>query len=346
MTVIAPIDLGLRPTGVPGVSRSWDGHAWVGDLVADLDALGLPKWHRRPFAVLGHRLFWLWFGCFLAGIALAVGYDLTHHLAFLVAAGAVGPGGALLALGFFLRRRLHLQDAISLRAALGWGVLAGVVAVVIAWFGEGWWGDLVGSGWRTMAIAGPTEETGKILVPVVLYQLGRYRDPRAGVALALVSGIVFGWVEGIEYLVQAGDPHFMNAGMLAGAVGHVHSGAGSEMHDVPPVAMAIGRPLAELMHPLYAVFIAAVAWRLGWVRRHFWLPLIGAWALAAALHSLNDMSTSLKLAALGVFPVVTFVAYYLLARPAAKELVPPEQLAFNPPAWRPRIPPRGQSLPV
>lgn len=347
MTTITQIDQSLQPTGVAGVARSWDGHAWIGDLVADPDAPGLPKWHRRPFAVLGHRLFWLWFGCFLAGIALAVGYGATRNIAFLAAAGVIGPGGSLLALAFFLRRRLQLHEVISRRAALGWGILAGVVAIVIAWFGEGWWGDLVGPGWRTMAIAGPAEETGKILVPVVLYLLGRYRDPRAGVALALVSGVVFGWAEGIEYLVQAGHPSFMDADVLAGAVQHAHREPGSWLfHDLPAVAMAIERPLVELMHPLYAVFIAAVAWRWAWVKHRFWLPLLGAWALAALLHSVNDMSTALKLVALGVFIVITLAAYYLLARPASKELVPPEQLVMNPPAWRPRVPPRGQQLPT
>lgn len=335
---------GIYPTGTAGVVRQWDQHAWSAEIIADPNAPGLPKWHRRPWAVFGHRLFWLWFGCWIAGVALAVVYVNTHSTIALQAAAVIAPAGTLWALLLFFRRRLLLFEAISVRAWIGWGLPAGLVAMALALLLETQWERAVGgpgSSWKVLIIAGPVEEGCKILVPVLLYVFGRYRDPRAGIALALASGMVFGWFEGWEYISQAVE---LAKSEGAGYVNHPHAPT-SGSADSAVITMAIQRPFVELLHPLLATFIAALAWRAGWVRHRFWPVLIGAWLIAAAIHSANDVSAAFGLLAV-VGIVIQIFEYFVVTRPAARGSVPPDALALNPPRWRPRIPPRGQRLPV
>ncbi len=336
---------GVYPTGTAGIARKWDQHAWASEIIPDANAQALPAWHRRPLAVFGHRLFWLWFGCWVVGVALAFVYVKTHSPIVLQAAAVVAPAGTLWAVLLFLRRRLLLVEAISLRAWIGWGLVAGVVASLLAPVIEGSWERLIGADtidWRVLIIAGPVEEACKILVPVILYLFGRYRDPRAGIALALASGMIFGWFEGWGYISHAVE-------IAQDASGYVHHPQvvphGGVSGDSAVVAMAIQRPLVELMHPLLATFIAAWAWRAGWVRHRFWPVLIGAWLIAAAIHSANDVSTAMGALVIGGFLIQIF-EYFVVTRPAARGSTPPDALALNPPRWRPRIPPRGQRLPT
>lgn len=336
---------GVYPTGTAGFARQWDQHAWASEIIPDPNAPGLPKWHRRPWAVFGHRLFWLWLGCWIAGLALAIIYGKTHSSVVLQVAAVVAPAGTLWALLLFFRRRLLLFEAISVRAWIGWGLVAGVVGTVLAPLVEVQWEHLVAGNpddWKVLIIAGPVEEGCKILVPVILYLFGRYRDPRAGIALALASGLIFGWFEGWGYITHAVEI----TQEAAGYVNHPHVVTnGSVDADTAVVMMAAQRPLVELMHPLLATFVAAMAWRAGWVRHRFWPMLIGAWLIAAVIHSANDVST-----ALGALAVVGFLIqifeYFLATRPAARESTPPDALTSNPPRWRPRIPPHGQRLPT
>lgn len=342
----APIPIaGTYPTGTAGVARKWDGHAWMIGLVGDPSAPPLSRWHRRPFAVLGHRLFWLWFGCWLVGIALALIYSATGSAVALQAAAVIAPAGTLWALLLFSRRRLHLSQAISPGAWIGWGLLAGVVASPLAVLLEVNWERLVGapdSSWKTLVIAGPVEEACKLLIPVVLYLFGAYRDPRAGIALALASGLMFGWFEGWMYISRAPElaQQAAQTYMHQSQSGTLPISAGNEA-----LVMVIQRPFVELMHPLLVMFVAALAWRAGWVRNHFWRVLVGAWVVAAAVHSINDVSTAFGwFAALGI--AIQMLEYFVMVRPAARDSVPPDALALNPPRWRPRIPPWGEQLPA
>ena len=170
------------------------------------------------------------------------------------------------------------------------------------------------------------EETAKILVPVILYLIGRYRDPRAGIALALVSGAVFGLCEEVSYLLRQAD--------LTQLV------SGSEIH-LPDVLDMLFRPFVEPFHVVLTGFIAAVAWRAGWVRGRFWPALLGAWLLAALLHSgydvIDGFSRQLPLTEV-LSPAIILITYFVVFLGSARQLPPPAALTANPPAWRPTLP--------
>ena len=151
------------------------------------------------------------------------------------------------------------------------------------------------------------EETAKILVPVILYLIGRYRDPRAGIALALVSGAVFGLCEEVSYLLRQAD--------LTQLV------SGSEIH-LPDVLDMLFRPFVEPFHVVLTGFIAAVAWRAGWVRGRFWPALLGAWLLAALLHSGYDVidGFSRQLPLIEVLsPAIILITYFVVFRGSARQ---------------------------
>ena len=174
-------------------------------------------------------------------------------------------------------RRLHLHEVISFAELSLWGAGSGVVALLVAVAIEGGVAALIHheTPVQGLGIAGPVEETAKILVPVILYLAGRFRDPRAGIALALVSGAMFGWCEEVLFLLRQADLTELLSG--------------SEVH-LPDVFTMLIRPFVEPFHVVLTRFIAAVAWRAGWVRAKFWPALIGAWLLAAVLHSGFDVT--------------------------------------------------------
>ncbi len=116
--------------------------------------------------------------------------------------------------------------------------------------------------------------------------------------------------------------------------------SGSEIH-LPDVLNMLFRPFVELFHVLLTGFIAAVAWRAGWVRARFWPALIGAWLLAAALHSGYDVIDGLsgRLPLLEVIALaMILISYVVVFRGSARQLPPPAALAGNPPGWRPTMP--------
>ena len=319
---------GLYPTGVAGWSREWDGHAWSETIVSDPQTAALGRWHRRPLAVLVHGRFLMWFSCWLVALALAVVFLRTGSIFFAVLGGVIGVSGALGALLWMMLRRLHLRQAISCSALNVWGVGSGVVALLIALAVEGGLATLIHreTPIQALGIAGPVEETAKILVPVILYMVGRYRDPRAGIALALVSGAVFGLGEEVTYLLRQAD--------LASLL------SGSEIH-LADVGNMLFRPFVELFHVVLTGFIAAVAWRAGWVRAKFWPALLGAWLLAAALHSGYDVIDGFSRQVpfiLVISVAMILITYFVVFRGSARQLSPPAALAANPPAWRPTLP--------
>jgi len=319
---------GLYPTGVAGWTREWDGHAWSETAVFDGQAAGLGRWRRRPLAVLAHGRFLLWFGCWFLALALSVVFLGTASVVFAALGGLIGVLGALGALLWMVFRRLHLHQAISFGALNLWGVGGGVVALLLAIGVEGGVGALIRqeTPLQNLGLAGPVEETAKILIPVILYVVGKYRDPRAGIALALVSAAVFGAYEEVSYVLRQAD--------LTDLV------SGSEIH-LPDVLDMLFRPFVEMFHVMLTGFIAAVAWRAGWVRAGFWPALCWAWLLAAVLHSGYDVIDGLS----GQLPVLEVIAlamiligYFVVFRGSARQLSPPAALAANPPGWRPTLP--------
>ena len=319
-------------TSAPRLAE-WDGVAWTGATHAAASAPSLPG---PPGALAFVRQPWFrW---------MALGQALTVLPAIL--SGTTGSAWwswisvvgylAFLSGGVMAVTRYLGLDGIEGRRALTWiGIGSGVVA-----FGIGVGLEVLVdhlAGWSTtLWSTGPIEEGGKLLVPVLLLTYGapRFRVPRVGLYLVLVSGATVGILEGAEY---EGRPDI--------AWAHLQ--------------MAILRPSAELLHVFVTGFAAAVIWLAAW-RRHRVCTSAGAVAflLAAGIHSFHDglitffhvtprsfdssLAQTLGQAidrgmAGGAFALVLAGLLYLLARHAARELTAPGRIATCPPSWRPQI---------
>lgn len=326
-----PTPSGTYPFGVAGKVAEWDSHAWTG--VVHDDAGGQPAispWQRHRMGVLKRLWFWL----------LIAGLPLTIVPAYISAtrnnvqlAGSFGfagytftmAAGVLLISGQVRTRHLaHLWQVVVV--GLGSGLAASFVAPAI----EGREQASIG-----LWLAGPIEETLKLLVPFAFLVFGgvRFRDPRAGLLMVMISGAVFGWTEVYGYLAEA---------------------KGYEIFVV-----AVGRSFGEWFHILNTGFAAAVIWLAAWRAGRAWTYAGGvAWVIIMAVHSLNDGITGLlggtSKADLNpdytkwaqawpsvwqnfLMALVTVVVLYYLCRYSARELVPPDAVAGNAPGWRPRI---------
>lgn len=309
------------------VERSWDGEVWTDQVSPAPAGASLPA-HKRHFFFLFRGGNWKYFLAFLlfAGGAFAL-WESDREAAWvsgaqilMVPLAGIATAIALYAVVWRLIGRKVGLDRISAetrKSILKWGLFSAVVGFAFAFaieifvpklFG----GDAKDSGWSVLA--GPAEETGKLLIPVVLWFKGRFRLPREGYFLVLASASFFGLVEGIEYALN-------------------------------PEHWQPSRPFFELMHPLLTGFVAAVAWQAAWHRDTIISKAaIGAWILAMAAHSTNDVLVLSKdldgsIAKLTSFiTIVTVIVMYLLQRHSARQLTPPDQVPGNPPRWRPVAP--------
>jgi hypothetical protein len=320
---------GTHPTGYAGFARAWDGAAWTGPVTADPDAPELLPRHpllgmlRRPSlwcAVIGIALgFALW--------ALATTLDSTPLLA---ASGLVACGGPLAAIVLAAHRRLRI-GALHTPSATVWGVVAGLVALGVAIPIE--WTTLGLPTWGTLALSGPIEEGAKLLVPFLLLLVGPrvFADPRLGVWTVIVSGAVFGVVEGVEWVSQVVlRPSHLAVLPLVDTSASVYDKA---------LVLLLQRPWVELGHVIWTTGAAVIIWlaahRLG--RAFTWLALPG-YLLAAFTHSFNDAVLG-EVGAIGfVLSVAWMVVLYLFwYRASVRRLVPPDALGLVPKRWRPHL---------
>lgn len=327
-TAMPPQDVaGDYPYGVTGKLGAWDGEAWTGK-TEDADNPPLHPWHHRFLIFLGHRWWWL----------MVAGSVLVAIPGFLQAVTGqqwwgylTAPGYAVVMVGLvaLVDQHVRMTPTPVLWTLVAWGVVAGAVGFGVGFLVEDGVLNLT-SQTVVLWLAGPIEETAKLLVPVALlvFAASRFGDPRRGLLLALVSGATFGLMEGVKYVVQGGD--------------------------LQPALMALARPSTELLHPLLTGFAAAVIWlaahRAG---RALTTAGVVAWLVAAAIHSVHDgmlapftnQQTTIKRwdevvvgGTTGIlFGVLWAVVLYLLLRHTARELVPPEAVPANPPHWRPRL---------
>ena len=335
-----PVDApGTYPTGRAGLARSWDGHAWALAPVVDPDAAALAQ-PAHPLRLTWR--FWAAVAALVVGVVVAaVGGAQPEPLraTLLVVAAVVSTGGALLALTASVWRRLRISDTLVERGWSRWrlvglGAASGALAVGIALGVELSLGSVFGRDSVTVLfLAGPVEETAKLVLPVVLLvaMKDRLADPRVGFALVWVSGAVFGLVEGVEYVAGLGPKS-------------AHVPTGEMASAVQAAAMTAVRTLVELMHPMLTAAAGAALW-LGLWRTGRLLTRTGVlgFVVAVLLHSINDgvlggwaahVSAGLSL---GGSPVMLLVIYAVL-RSRSRELVPPSRVSDQPRRWRPAAP--------
>lgn len=341
MTVVTPTDSAGTGTDTPGWYcysarprlAEWDGVAWTGTAHAALagPVLAGPP---GPFAFV--RQPWLrWMALGQALVILPAVVSGTSGHAWWSWISVIGYL-AVLAGGVMVVSRFLDLDRIERRRTLTWiGIGSGVVA-----FGLGVGLEVLVehlAGWSTtLWMTGPIEEGGKLLVPFVLLMVGapKFRLPRVGFYLVLVSGATVGVLEGVEYQARPGF-----------AWAHLQ--------------MALIRPSAELLHVFVAGFAAAVIWLAAWRRgRAVTGAGLVAFLMAAGIHSFHDgiitffhvrpqsfqaslartLQEAIGRGLAGMAVALVLAAFlYLLARHGARELTAPAQVAGCPPYWRPQI---------
>jgi len=312
------------------VERNWDGEVWTDQVQPAPEGTTLPGYKKHFFGFLRHGGWKILLVVIVAiGIAGACWADdrkadVVHGVQILgVPFAALATYLTMVAFLRFIGTRVGF-DRISLdtrRQIVKWGIISGVIGFALAFavevfvpkvFGESIKDD---PGWS--ALAGPAEETGKLLIPVILWIKGRFRLPREGYLLVLISAAAVGVMEGTEYAVQPKEYQPM-------------------------------RPVLEIMHPLLTGFVAAVAWQAAWkARTIFTGAAIGAWFLAMAAHSTNDVivlthhvdGSVAKLT--NLISIAVIVLMYVLQKHSARQLVPPDNVGRVSPRWRPAAPKRA-----
>ncbi|MGB7424893.1 MAG: PrsW family glutamic-type intramembrane protease [Ornithinimicrobium sp.] len=344
MTPIPSAD-GTYPTGRTGVARRWDGEAWVGPRVPAEDA---PPLHapRSLVRMIRRWPFRIALGGVLIGLAVSVlGTTLDRNTVLLLAGGFLAAGGPILALILVVRRRLGINN-LDTAAATRAGLLAGAVAMLLAFVIERALGSLFNSpGGRPnevlLLLAGPIEEGAKLLVPLILLATSAavVSTPRLGVYVVLVSGGLFGAVEGALYAADLGGQRLRDpVGPLTQALPGLSD---AEAADFAEVLITAERAWTELGHPFWTTGAAAIIWLAAHngTRNLRWIA-VGAYLAASTLHSFNDGVLTHPSGALPTLATLAWIAlsYALWFRQLVRRLVPPDKLSEVPARWIP-LPP-------
>lgn len=330
---------GMYPSGHAGVAREWDGEIWASVQGEDPTASELHA-PRRASNLFGRLPFWLVVIGVSLGVVLALFSAHTHpqNMWLAALAGLATVGGTVLAALIALQRKLAIRNLPSWRTATWWGIISGGVALGVAYVFETLFRDVVTkSAELELLMAGPIEELGKLLLPVILLLSGMKwaQSTRLGVWAVAVSGGVFGIVEGIKYSMglapessAASMPKLDSTGLSQSTVDMVLA-----------LAQTLPRGVVELMHVFVTVGAAVLIWVAARKAHRVALTILVAWLLAAAIHSFNDgiitlLPASTQLAANALLILIIYLAWY---RPLARRLVPPAQLAQVSKRWVPPL---------
>ncbi len=326
---------GWFPYGATTKVARWNGRIWTGARTAAPSVGSPPKWQRpKPTK----DLTWLWLilaGQILCVVSAMVVIATKHNYwAWTSVIGySLFMAGSVLLAGRFLK----FNELPRVKNLVGLGIFSGFVASAVAIVLETLSADHAGLR-VTLWLAGPIEETAKILIPALLLFFGsaRFKDPKTGLFLVICSGATFGAFEGTVWEVRTNEKY---------------------LH----LMMSLIRPGVELVHPFVTGFTAAVIWLAASRAGRTWTRIgVLSYLLVVAFHSAHDgiadfAPTPKGQHGIGVAPVFSAtkavihglevgvagwgisLMLFVLLRHSARELVDPSSLSTTPPRWRPRI---------
>ncbi|WP_235535376.1 PrsW family glutamic-type intramembrane protease [Oerskovia sp. Root918] len=310
--------------------RFWDGEAWTARVTAGTEAANRGHHFRGRF---WGRWVWPLVG---AGVVLLAGttlYRSTENVHVIAVTSFLAMALVCWAFYGFVARQLALPEVIG---------LGQIVAVAVASAGATFLvglnlNDLTGSiGGISLATAlvGLTEETSKLLVPIALFLLGTYRNPRAGVAIGLASGFGFAIAETTLYAYQtaaASGPDFCGGDTPAVTTGTVIAAQVARIFGVSP------------FHWLFTGIAVAIAWRAWHLYGRKGTPAaLGGILLVMVVHSLNDTSATLGCgeptvqSLLAMLRYVLVIVMYLVFKAWARKHTPPQMIGAVSTGWTPK----------
>ena len=326
------------PSSRAAQRRWWDSRAWT----ARVEPGEQPAVRGRRF----HGRFWgrSWVASLVgAVVVLAVGsavYTGTDAIHVMGVASLVGMALVCWAFYRFVNRQLALDDVIGPLEVLAVVVGTSGAVLLVAANVNTWIID--GPGIQTAtALVGLVEEGTKLIVPLALFVLGRYRDPRAGIAVGLASGFGFAITETVQYAYQtaaATGPNFCGTGTVDSSSATVVQEQVFRIFTVSP------------LHWLWTGIAVAIAWRLWHLHgRRGTVGAVGGILMVMVIHSLNDSSITstcdnpTATSLLALLRWVLLVVMYLTFRAWARKSTPPQLVGQVSRGWDPKHLPSDRS---
>lgn len=314
-------------------SRFWDSRAWTPLVQSGPEAAPRARHFRGRF---WGRWAWILLGAILLLALGSAWYRSSGNVHVMAAASFLGMSAVCWAFYRFAAQQLALDDVIWPFEMIAVMVATSGAVILFAANVNSALLNLGGAQLATKTV-GFVEEGTKLLVPLLLYFLGRYRDPRAGIGVGLAAGFGFAIVETTQYAyatAAASGPDFCGGEMPAPTVSGVIQAQVYRIFLVSP------------LHWLWTGIAVAVAWRLWHLYgRKGTAGAIGAILLVMAVHSINDTTSTLGCGdpstafLLQLLRWAILIGSYLFFKAMARKSTPPQLIGTVSAGWTPnRLP--------
>lgn len=310
--------------------RLWDGQAWTARVADGSEPAARGHLFRGRF---WGRWVWALVGAvvvLLVGTAL---YRSTENVHVIAVASFVAMALVCWAFYGFVDRQLALRDVIGLRQVVAVAVASAGSTFLVALNLNNLTGSIGGIS-LSANLVGFTEETAKLLVPIALFLLGTYRNPRAGVAIGLAAGFGFAIAETTLYAYQtaaASGPNFCGGDSPAVTTTAVIGAQVARIFGVSP------------FHWLFTGIAVAIAWRAWHLYGRRGTPAaLGGILLVMVVHSLNDTSAILGCgepvvqSLFATLRYVLVVVMYLVFKAWTRKHTPPQMIGSVSKGWTPK----------
>lgn len=311
-------------------SRLWDGQAWTARVAAGAEQANRGHHFRGRF--WGR---WVW-SLAAALVVLGIGvvtYQATENVHVIAVTSFLTMALVCWAFYGFVARQLALRDVVGLPQLVAVAVASAGATYLVALNLNDLTGSIGGIS-LSVNLVGFTEETTKLLVPIALFLLGTYRNPRAGVAIGLASGFGFAIAETTLYAYMtaaASGPNFCGVDTPTATPGLVVAGQVARIFGVSP------------FHWLFTGIAVAIAWRAWHLYGRKGTPAaLGGILLVMVVHSLNDTSAVMgcgeplvqSLLALARYALV--IVMYLVFKAWTRKHTPPQMIGAVSKGWAPK----------